>query len=145
MYRLVSLTLGYLCRASQQKSSLHSQLACVVCIGRVRLRQEIKGLRANGEAEIGFTQVSEVLPYTGAEVRGEGLPGGLNGYHGASPLRPHHACRAARGLVVRPHRCAAALGKVPPASGKIHIATIMKAAVPSNNGPNSGRTGEPLQ
>jgi hypothetical protein len=28
------------------------------------------GLRANGEAEIGFTQVSEVLPYTGAEVRG---------------------------------------------------------------------------
>jgi hypothetical protein len=41
----VSLTLGYLCRASQQKSSLHSQLACVVCIGRVRLRQEIKGLR----------------------------------------------------------------------------------------------------
>ena len=32
-----------------------------------------------------------------------------------------------------------------PASGKIHIATIMKVAVPSTKFPNSGRTGEPLQ
>jgi hypothetical protein len=33
----------------------------------------------------------------------------------------------------------------PPASGKIHIARIMKAAVASTKFPNSGRTGEPLQ
>jgi hypothetical protein len=33
----------------------------------------------------------------------------------------------------------------PPASGKIHMATIMKAAVASTKFPNSGRTGEPLQ
>ena len=32
-----------------------------------------------------------------------------------------------------------------PASGKIHIATIMKVAVASTKFPNSGRTGEPLQ
>jgi hypothetical protein len=33
----------------------------------------------------------------------------------------------------------------PPASGKIHIARIMKAAVANTKLPNSGRTGEPLQ
>ena len=33
----------------------------------------------------------------------------------------------------------------PPASGKSHMATIMKAAVASTKFPNSGRTGEPLQ
>src|ERR1700747_2755181 len=33
----------------------------------------------------------------------------------------------------------------PPASGKIHMATIMKAAVASTKFPNSGRTGEPPQ
>jgi hypothetical protein len=33
----------------------------------------------------------------------------------------------------------------PPASGKIHMATIMKAAVARMKFPNSGRTGEPLQ
>ena len=32
-----------------------------------------------------------------------------------------------------------------PASGKIHIATIMKVAVASTKFPNSGRPGEPLQ
>jgi hypothetical protein len=33
----------------------------------------------------------------------------------------------------------------PPASGKIHMAAIMKVAVASTKFPNSGRTGEPLQ
>jgi hypothetical protein len=33
----------------------------------------------------------------------------------------------------------------PLASGKIHMVTIMKAAVASTKFPNSGRTGEPLQ
>src|ERR1700751_2883479 len=33
----------------------------------------------------------------------------------------------------------------PPASGKIHMATIMKAAVARMKFPNSGRTDEPLQ
>src|SRR6516165_4112363 len=33
----------------------------------------------------------------------------------------------------------------PPASGKIHIETIMKAAVARTKFPNSGRTGEPVQ
>ena len=33
----------------------------------------------------------------------------------------------------------------PPASGKIHIETIMKAAVARTKFPNAGRTGEPLQ
>src|SRR6202451_4751464 len=34
---------------------------------------------------------------------------------------------------------------LPPASGKIHMATTKKTAVNSTNLPNSGRIGEPLQ
>lgn len=51
-----------------------------MCFERLGIAEQIKGKLisvkaagqavANGEAEIGFTQISEILPYTGAEVGG---------------------------------------------------------------------------
>jgi hypothetical protein len=61
-----------------------------------------------------------------------------------------HSLAETRGLNMRGYSLAALLASFgslffPPASGKIHIAMIIKAAVASTKFPNSGRTGEPLQ
>ena len=51
---------------------------------------------ANGEAEIGFTQVSEVLPFAGAEVGGM-LPAGHPVDHQLLAWRPCQGFQARRG------------------------------------------------